>query len=734
MLQVPSLCAIYFLCATAKYCGKVLAITAPTHINQSTKLLGPHPSYLGSGSVKLHSRAFLNKFPSSLSNSLPARASYTSLEEIRPSVDNMDSMQLAEVLKKNKTHCENLLKRRFFYTNSFEIYGGTAGLFDYGPPGCALKAELESLWRQHFVVFDEMLEVSCPCITPYSVLKASGHVDRFTDLMVTDVVNGECYRADKYLEDVLESVISTIEGKPVTGNVNAKNEALLKLGKDELEKIRNIVGNMGLEEVEKFIEQNKIKSPVGNELSKPYPFNLMFQTTIGPKSANKEGTNAIVYLRPETAQGIFVNFVRLLECNGGKTPFAAAQIGLGFRNEISPRNGLLRVREFLMAEIEYFVHPKNKTHARYGEFKHVVLNLLPRATQEKGESTVMKMSVEDAIKNNVIANEALGYFLARTQLFLDKCGIFTVGLRFRQHMSDEMAHYACDCWDAEILTSYGWIEVVGHADRMAYDLGAHSKATNTQLTANQRYPEPITVEKLVPTYNRPLIGKTFKDSNTKLLETIGLMSPEEAAKTEENLQTTGSAVVKADNGLEFVLTRDMVSFKKVKSIVCEETFIPSVIEPSFGMGRLIYCILEHAYKVRPAQNQQEERTYLALKPYVAPTKCCILPLSSKDVFNELISKVQRHLNTLGLSYKIDSTGASIGKRYARTDEIGIPFAITIDFQSVNDGTVTLRERDSMEQVRVNSEDAGDIIADLVRGRYTWEDVTKKHPIFTQQEM
>ncbi|GBE61186.1 glycyl-tRNA synthetase [Babesia ovata] len=646
----------------------------------------------------------------------------------------MEASQLSDLLKKNKTQCENLLKRRFFYTNSFEIYGGAAGLFDYGPPGCALKAQLEDLWRKHFIVFDEMLEVSCPCITPYSVLKASGHVDRFTDLMVTDLSNGECYRADKYLEDVIDCALSTLEGKNVADNVNAKNAALMQLGRDELQKLQNVVGNMTLEDVDSFIQQYGIKSPQGNDLSKPFPFNLMFETTIGPKKDQKGGTSSVVYLRPETAQGIFVNFGRLLESNGGKMPFAAAQIGLGFRNEISPRNGLLRVREFLMAEVEYFVHPENKTHARFHEFKHVSLNLLPKDTQERGEATLVSMTVEDAVNNKVIANEALGYFLARTALFLEKCGILKEGLRFRQHMSDEMAHYACDCWDAEILTSYGWIEVVGHADRMAYDLKAHSQAANVQLNASHRYPEPIVVEKVTPTYNRSLIGKTFKDKNAQLLRILDNLSQNEALQMEQELNATGQGIVKGDDGLEFVVTRDMLSFKVVKSVVCEETFTPSVIEPSFGIGRLIFCILEHSYKIRQAQKDQEERTYLALKPILAPTKCCLLPLSSKDIFNPLISKIQRHMNDLGLSYKIDSTGASIGKRYARTDEIGIPFAITIDFQSVNDGTVTLRERDSMEQVRLQSEEVGDVIADLIRGRTTWGDVTKAHPIFTQQEV
>ncbi|ORM42270.1 Glycine--tRNA ligase [Babesia sp. Xinjiang] len=733
MLNLPSLCMVYLVCATAKYAAKGISTTASGLCHKAIK--ASKGKVIARCNLNNYiEKTFIHSKETGNTKRHYFKRSLSTVQTQQPATDKMEATQLADLLKKNKTACENLLKRRFFYTNSFEIYGGTAGLFDYGPPGCALKAQLENLWRQHYVIFDEMMEVSCPCITPYNVLKASGHVDRFTDLMVTDVVNGECYRADKYLEDVIECAISTLKGKNITDNVNAKNTTLLNLGCDELEKIKNLVSNMTLEDVESFIEQNKITSPLGNELSKPYPFNLMFETTIGPKSKQKGGQNSVVYLRPETAQGIFVNFARLLEANGGRIPFAAAQIGLGFRNEISPRNGLLRVREFLMAEVEYFVHPKNKTHVRYNEFKSVVLNLLPKETQESGEATLLRISVEDAVNKGVIANEALGYFLARTSLFLEKCGIMPQGLRFRQHMSDEMAHYACDCWDAEILTSYGWIEVVGHADRMAYDLRAHSQATNTQLNASQRYQEPITVEKVVPTYNRSLIGKTFKDKHARLLKILDNLTQQEACKMEEELSTAAMTTVTSDEGQEFVVTREMLSFKTVKSVVCEETFTPAVIEPSFGMGRLIFCILEHSYKVRPPQNQQEERSYVALKPQLAPTKCCVLPLSSKDVFNPLIAKVQKHMDTLGLSYKIDSTGASIGKRYARTDEIGIPFAITIDFQSLNDGTVTVRERDSMQQVRMESDMACDVISDLIRGKSTWEDVTKAHPIFTQQEI
>ena len=182
------------------------------------------------------------------------------------------------------------------------------------------------------------------------------------------------------------------------------------------------------------------------------------------------------FLRPETAQGIFVNFKRLLEFNQGKLPFAAAQIGCAFRNEISPRSGLIRVREFTMAEIEHFCDPFDKSHPKFEEVKSTEVLLYSADCQMEGRS-VYKTSIAEAVAQKTIANETLGYFMARIQQFLVKIGVDPVKLRFRQHMANEMAHYACDCWDAELLTSYGWVECVGCADRSAYDLSQHSKAT-----------------------------------------------------------------------------------------------------------------------------------------------------------------------------------------------------------------------------------------------------------------
>lgn len=244
-------------------------------------------------------------------------------------------------------------------------------------------------------------------------------------------------------------------------------------------------------ELDEVIVKYKIKAPdTNNDLLPAYKFNLMFDTPIGPQGAIKG------YLRPETAQGHFVNFRKLLEFNGGKIPFASASIGLGFRNEISPRSGLLRVREFTMAEIEHYVDPVNKNHKKFALVKDMKLPLWSGKNQKEGKGVINDLTLEEAVNQKTIDNETLAYFLARSYIFLTRIGISTSGIRFRQHTEKEMAHYASDCWDAEVETSYGWIEVAGHADRTCYDLSAHSKVSGVELCASRLLPKPI-VKKIV---------------------------------------------------------------------------------------------------------------------------------------------------------------------------------------------------------------------------------------------
>lgn len=377
----------------------------------------------------------------------------------------------------DKAQLESLMRRRLFYTPSFEIYGGVSGLYDYGPPGCALQANIIDLWRKHFVLEEDMLEVDCTMLTPHEVLKTSGHVDKFADWMCKDPKTGEIFRADHLVEEVLESRLKgdkeargqKVEEKedPKKKKKKVKEIQAVKLDDavvQEYDEILAKIDNYDGAELGELIVKHNIKNPAtGGDLLPPVSFNLMFQTSIGP-SSNMPG-----YLRPETAQGQFLTFQKLLEFNQQQMPFASASIGKSFRNEISPRAGLLRVREFLMAEIEHFVDPEGgKKHPRFHEVKDVKLELLNRDVQLSGKTTVESTPIGEAVEKGIVDNETLGYFLARIQLFLLKIGADPKKIRFRQHMANEMAHYAADCWDAELHTSSGWIECVGCADRSAY--------------------------------------------------------------------------------------------------------------------------------------------------------------------------------------------------------------------------------------------------------------------------
>ncbi|CAG2053455.1 unnamed protein product [Timema podura] len=374
----------------------------------------------------------------------------------------------------DRAKMEDLLRRRFFYDQSFAIYGGITGQFDFGPMGCALKANLLNAWRSFFVLEEQMLEVDCSVLTPEPVLKASGHVDRFADLMVKDIGTGECFRLDHLIKAHLEKL--------------AADKKISQATKEECQDIIVKLDGMTKQDMSDVIQKFNIHSPLtGNELTEPIEFNLMFATQIGPSGLIKG------FLRPETAQGIFVNFKRLLEFNQGRLPFAAAQIGNAFRNEISPRSGLIRVREFTMAEIEHFCDPNDKQHPKFDSVKETELLLYSACNQMDGKSAEI-IKIGDAVQRGLVANQTLGYFMARIQQFLILVGIDTSKLRFRQHMSNEMAHYACDCWDAEMLTSYGWIECVGCADRSAFDLTQHTKATGVRLAAEKKLQEPKVIE------------------------------------------------------------------------------------------------------------------------------------------------------------------------------------------------------------------------------------------------
>ncbi|XP_064084911.1 glycine--tRNA ligase-like isoform X1 [Macrobrachium nipponense] len=697
----------------------------------------------------------------------------------------------------DRAKMNDLIKRRFFYDNSFAIYGGITGQYDYGPLGCDLVDNMLTEWQKHFVIQERMLKVNCSILTPEPVLKASGHVDKFADYMVKDVKTGECFRLDHLIKQYFEKYIA--------------DKKVSQEEKDEISRKINLLDDMTMKEMDDIVKAYDLKSPsTGNNLTDAVEFNLMFPISIGP-SGNMAG-----FLRPETAQGIFVNFKRLLEYNQGKLPFACAQVGNAYRNEISPRSGLLRVREFTMAEIEHFCYPDNKSHTKFNQVADTEMVLYSACAQMDGESpkrmtiteavrglgvtsfglletasevealdyylrdrsyifghvpsqadvTVFEAlrqapssefshvtrwfhhisSFEDNEKRNfpgisgtivdltggrhkgLVANETLGYYMARIQQYLLKIGINPKKLRFRQHLGNEMAHYACDCWDAECLTSYGWIECVGCADRSAYDLSQHTKGSGVRMSVERPLKEPKIVDSVVALPDKVAIGKTFKKDAKVVQEALASLSSEAAEDMDKTLNEVGECVV---NG--FKLTRSMVpAFKREQKKIHVEEIIPSVIEPSFGIGRIFYSLLEHTFRIR---EDDEKRTYFALPAVVAPIKVSVLPLSNKTEFIPFVTQLADTLTDLNLPLRVDDSTGSIGRRYARTDEIGIPFGITVDFDTVNNlaHTVTLRERNSTEQVRMPIDEVPLIIRHLADGKLQWKEVTEKWPKFVAQE-
>ncbi|KAJ7023062.1 hypothetical protein C8F04DRAFT_970554, partial [Mycena alexandri] len=302
------------------------------------------------------------------------------------------------------------------------------------------------------------------------------------------------------------------------------------------------------------------------------------------------------FLRPETAQGHFLNFSRLLEFNNGCVPFASVQIGHAFRNEISPHAGLLRVREFTMAEIEHFVDPLDKTHPRFSGVADIELVLLDKYVQAAGQTTTRCMTVGAAVKEGVIGNETLGYFVARIYAFLLRIGIDGKRLRFRQHMANEMAHYATDCWDAEIQNSVGgWTECLGCVDRAAYDLTVHAAKTGRALVVRQALKEPVVEERAVAEWDKKVLRKTFKADAGVVTSTVEALDEAGLMRLKGELAQGWVPVLLAKKTRKSQDNCDLadVVHAHLSSVVRE--FTPNVIEPSFSVGRILYCLLEHSF-------------------------------------------------------------------------------------------------------------------------------------------
>lgn len=299
-------------------------------------------------------------------------------------------------------------------------------------------------------------------------------------------------------------------------------------------------------------------------------------------------------------------------------------------------------------------------------------------------------------------------------------------MRFRQHLRTEMAHYAQDCWDCELLTSYGFVECVGIADRSAYDLDCHSKGSGKELVAREEFSTPIITRVFKAKVAKAKIGKLGKNAG-EALKYFDALS-EEATKELAKQLEAGPATITLANGNSVEIDNDIVSFTEQEVKVTGRNFTPGVIEPSFGVGRILYALLEQSYWVRRDDTgKNDKRGVFSLTPLLAPQKVAVLPLMVKPELEATIETLRKKLVLAGLSTRTDDSGAAIGKKYARIDELGVPFCITCDFE--NDGAVTLRERDSASQVRVPIDEVVDVVARLCSplAPIKWSEVAAKYP-------
>jgi glycyl-tRNA synthetase len=566
----------------------------------------------------------------------------------------------------------NIAKKRGFLWSSFEIYSGSAGFFDYGPLGAILKSNIIEKWRKYYIVQEGFYEIESPTIMPEEALKASGHVDHFTDPMTECKECMEVYRADHIIEDAIDQEVEGLEDQRLT----------------------------------EILSENSIVCPkCGGHLTHVWSYNLMFQTLIGAKG-KKTG-----YMRPETAQGIFIPFKRLLRFFRGKLPFGVVQIGKAYRNEISPRQGIIRLREFTQAEAEIFVDPSIKTHPKFHNLEDDTLTLFSAESQMNSRE-LEKIKAKKAVEEGIISSEILTYQLCLAARFLSDLGIPSDVIRFRQHLPTEMAHYAIDCWDAEVQTDrFGWIEIIGIADRTDFDLKSHSTHSKEDLSVFIEYDEPKTITKLGVKPDMKKFGPLFKGDAPKILESLKNLDADHIKRAFED---DGKFKLELEGKLHEI-TPDIISFEEYDEVIRGEKVIPHVIEPSYGIDRIIYSVLLHSYK------ENEDRTYLKLDKQIAPIGVNVFPLVNKDELVETANHIRDEFRNQGIIAEYDGSG-TIGRRYARADEIGVPFAVTVDHETLENNTVTIRNRDDLKQIRKPIKDIYSILINLLEGRLEFEDI------------
>ncbi len=553
-----------------------------------------------------------------------------------------------------------LARRRGFLWPSAELYGGVKGFIDFGPLGVVLKHNIEEKWRNWFIYRhqDFIVEIETPVVMPAKVFEASGHVEHFTDYIVECTNCHRKFRADHLIEE--QAGIKNIERLSAT-------------------------------ELTSIISEKNVKCPeCSGKLSEVKTFNLLFKTIIGPYSEN------LGYARPEAAQGMFLAFKRVYEVMRNKLPIGIAQLGKVLRNEISPRQGPIRLREFTIMELELFFDPQKPNCPLLKEYENEILRLLPEADIRAGKNEPRAISAREAIDEGLILNEWEAYFMILGRKFAESLGIPSDCQMFIEKLPEERAHYSAQTYDQVVkLDRWGWVEIAGYSHRTDYDLRRHMEYSGVDLRVSKPLSKPQIIERTIVKPNMKILGPKLKGEIKKIINALSMLNPEYILRELKNkgyIEVAGYKLSKS----ELIITKEKVEIKSRK-------FIPQVVEPSFGADRIVYATLEYAY------SEKEGRVVLKLPKDIAPIQVCVFPLVNKDGLPELAIKVYSMLRKRGFRVEYDDSG-SIGRRYARADEIGVPLAITIDYQSIEDNTVTLRDRDSWKQVRTKIDNLTELIS------------------------
>jgi glycyl-tRNA synthetase len=534
-----------------------------------------------------------------------------------------------------------------------------------------LKQNIEAKLREVFVKKIGIYEMESSVIAPAKVFEASGHVDHFKEPMVECQNCHTRFRADHLLE--------------AKGISSAQAE------------------KMSLAEINEEIGRHEVVCPdCTGKFGEPQRYLTMFQTTIGPYSG------AVGYGRPEAAQNIFVEFNRLYTVARERLPFGVIQIGHALRNEISPRQGLIRLREFTISDLEFFFDPEEPACSMLGEVENEVLPILLAETRLKESEATTDFTVREALDKKVIRSEWQAFFMAVAKRLLVELGVPAEKQRFIEKLAWEKAHYSSQSFDQEVLVDrWGWVEVSGHAYRTDYDLKCHMEASGVDMTVYKEYASPVEKEDLTVKPLMAKLGPVYKKEASKVAEMLAKAPAQEVA---DAMQKQGYFKVEG-----YEVKPDQVDISRQKTTVRGTRFIPHVVEPSFGSDRLFYVALEYAYGIK------DGRVVMGFPRSIAPIQVGVYPLMSKDGLDTKAAEVQRMLADEGFMAELDEAG-SIGRRYARADEAGIQLGVTVDYDSLEDDSVTIRDRDSWLQVRTQIKNLPELLRSYFQGKINFRDL------------